>query len=251
MRVLTPPPQDEQELLIREARARQRKRRLVGAAALIAFLAGTGLAIHSIASGKGSRVSAGARRGVPAATTRSRCGVRIEGTTEVVGQGGDVVYRDPYQGSMWHDLRCQGTTVWAVFVNGIGTNVESYLGVRSLDGGRTWRVAFAQDPRVRKQYSVGAELGPWALQGRRSAYFVGTCGPCSVGKAYGTVSLTVTKDAGRTFRHHLVRALTGWTPRRIRATGHEVAIWASQLVRKRDTPPVEVYRHRVVRLPVE
>lgn len=250
MSVLFPPPQDELELLIREAPARQRRRRLAGAAALIAALAGTALAVHAVTSGNGSRVSAGARGSVPAATSGSRCGARIEGTTKIVTQSGDVAYHDPYQGAMWHGLRCSGATVWAVFVNGIGTNVESYVGVRSLDGGRTWRVAFAQDPRIRKTYSIGPELGTWTLHGPHAAYFLGTCGPCSVGKAYGTVSLTVTKNAGRTFRHYPIPALTGWSPSRIRATGHGVAIWARRLVRKRDSRPFEVYGHEVVRLRV-
>lgn len=237
MSVLAPPPeQDDLELLIREARARQRRRRLLGAAAVIAILAGTGLAIHAIADGTSSGASALTGSPVSTGTSGARCGARVAGTNRILAPGGAVAYRDPYRGAMWHELRCSGPTVWAIFVNGIGTNVESYVGVRSLDGGRTWRVAFAQDPRVRKKYSIGNEVGPWALHGSRAAYFVATCVPCGVGKEFGTVSLTVTKNAGRTFHRYQVPALNGFSARRMQVTSRGVKIWATRLWPYRGKP---------------
>lgn len=239
----------EADPLIAEAKQRARRRRLVAAAALLlAILGGTGLVVHALA-GTSPGVSTGTRGAAPAATSGRRCAARIVGT-RILAPGGSVAYRDPYPGAMLRELHCSGSTEWAVFVNGIGTNVESYVGVRSLDRGRTWRVALAQDPRVRLKRSIGAEVGPWALHGSRAAYFLGICNPCQLGNTWGTVSLTVTKDAGRTFRSYPVPALAGWAPLRIRASGREVTIWARREVRKLNAPPFEVYRHKVVRFRV-
>lgn len=49
MTVVTPPPQDELELLIREARARQRRRRVVAGVGAVAVVTGTVLAARSLA----------------------------------------------------------------------------------------------------------------------------------------------------------------------------------------------------------
>jgi hypothetical protein len=51
-----PPAQDERELLIREARERQLRRRLLGAAG-VAIVAAVGLGVHALAIGDGGRAS--------------------------------------------------------------------------------------------------------------------------------------------------------------------------------------------------
>src|SRR5262249_21900417 len=137
MTVVAPPPRDESELLIREARARQRKRR-VAAAALVAVLAGAALGIHSIATGTHRGTSVSSPRGATTAASRSRCGVTVVGSRILAGDG-SVTYREPYKSSMWHEVRCSGSTVWVVFVNGVGMMHQEYVGVRSADRGRTWR----------------------------------------------------------------------------------------------------------------
>lgn len=50
MSLVAPPPRDELGLLIREARARQRRRRLVGVAAL-ALVAGSGIGLYAVLGG--------------------------------------------------------------------------------------------------------------------------------------------------------------------------------------------------------
>jgi hypothetical protein len=242
MSVLSPPEprEDELELLIREARARQR-RRWVGAAALVAVLAGTVLGIRSIANAKHASSPVATGGGTRAATTGTHCGFRVAGT-RVLASDGSVAYRDPSKSAMWHELRCSGTAVWVVFVNGVGMSHEDYVGARSLDRGRTWRVVLADRPG---SYGIGAEVGAWTLRGSRAAYFLGTCPACSAGKAFGTVSLTVTTNAGRTFRSYPVSALSGFAPLRLRARGNVVMIWARRrLVRKVGSR--EVYRRKVV-----
>jgi hypothetical protein len=69
MTVLAPPPQDELELLIREARARQRKRRL-GAAALLALAAGLAAAASALVSASQHGETGKAGRPAPVAPAR-------------------------------------------------------------------------------------------------------------------------------------------------------------------------------------
>lgn len=151
---------------------------------------------------------------------------------------------------MSHELRCSGATVWVVFFNGIGTNVESYVGVRSGDRGRTWRVVLAQNYPGARPRGLGPELGTWTVQGRLAAYFIGWCGPCERSGRWGTVVLAVTTDGGRTFRRYAVPALTGFTPLRLRVRGDVVTIPARRLARKVDSSPFEIYTHKTVRLRV-
>jgi hypothetical protein len=219
MTVVVPPPHDESELLIREARARQRKR-WVGAAALVAVLAGGALAIHSIATGTRRGTPVSSPGGARAAVSRSRCGVKVVGTRILVGDG-SVAYREPAKSAMWHELQCSGPTVWVIFGNGVGMMHEEYVGVRSLDRGQTWRVAFAQDPGVPARHGIGAEVGPWALVGRRTAYFVSACPAC---EGFGTFSLSVTGDAGRTFQTYHVPGSDAYAPQSILVRGHRVEI---------------------------
>lgn len=236
-----PPRPDELELLIREARARQLRRRL-GAVAVVAVLLGTSVATYAIFAGSGERSTTGGLGAGRAATpSSSRCGVRVRGPN--VFRDGRIVFRDRVASPMSHEIRCSGSTVWAVFVNGIGTNVESYVGARSGDRGRTWRVAFGQNYQgLRADRGLGPELGAWTLSGSRAAYFIGWCGPCSVSGRFGTADLIATTDGGRTFRHYAVPALAGFSPRRLRVTGRVVTIWGRQLA--------QPYTHKVVRLRV-
>jgi hypothetical protein len=243
MSVLSPPEprQDEVELLIREARERQR-RRWVAAAALAAALTGTVLGIRSMTTAEHESTPVATGGGTRPASTGADCGFRVAGT-RVLASDGSVAYREPSKSAMWHELQCSGSAVWVVFVNGVGMSHEDYVGARSVDRGRTWRVVLADRPG---SYGVGAEVGAWTLRGPRSAYFLGTCPACSAGKAFGTVALTVTTNAGRTFRSYPVRVLSGFAfaPLRLRARGHVVTIWARRLVRKVGSR--EVYRHKVV-----
>jgi hypothetical protein len=254
MGVVAPPPagpfeeQDEFEALIREARARQRKR-WTAAAVVAALLAGTALGMQSIVTGPGRSPAVRSRGATPALGGRSRCGVTVVGSRILAGDG-SVTYREPYRSSMWHEVRCSGSTVWVVFVNGVGMMHQAYVGVRSPDRGRTWRVAFAQDPRVHARYGIGAEVGPLAVVGRQAAYFVGTCPACSVGNTFGTVSLTVTKDGGRTFHTYPVPALNRFEPSGLRVTGKVVTIVGKRIARLVNRPPFRIYRHETVKVRV-
>jgi hypothetical protein len=216
MPIVAPPPHDDPELLIREARARQRKRRL-GVVVVVALLAGGATVAYSIAGGvrSGSTQPDTSRATVKGTKP---CGVRVRRTR--IFQGGRVVYRDPSPAAMSDTVRCSGPSVWVVFVNGVGMMHEEYVGVRSGDGGRTWRVVFAQQPGVRS-HGLDAEVGPWTLDGPRSAYFVGTCPAC---RGVGALSLSITRDAGQTFRRYRVPGNDLWTPRSIRVRGRQVTI---------------------------
>ena len=55
MAIVAPPPHDESEALIKEARARQLRRRLIGAA-VVASAAALGLAVHAVTAGSGAKV---------------------------------------------------------------------------------------------------------------------------------------------------------------------------------------------------
>ena len=216
-----PPSPDGLEALIREARARQRRRR-VGAAAL-AVLAGAAVAIFSVLGGTTSSPHARGGNGA-GGSAASRCGVRVDGVR--ILQGGRLVYREPVSRTFGHQIKCSGSTIWVLFFNGVASSQEAYFGVRSGDGGHSWRVVFAErffNVKAPHQLVTGY-LGPWTLGGPRDAYFTGICVACG----YGTVSLWVTKDSGRTFRMYRVPALTGYRPTGIRVAGHEVTIRTRQ-----------------------
>lgn len=223
MSVVSPPPQDELELLIREARARQRKRWL-GAAVAVAVLAGGALAVFSIAGG-GSRSASSAGGGPAAVRVTRTCGIRVAGP-RILGADGRAVYREPVPRGEVHpnfipsQVRCSGSAIWVVWFNGAGMMHEDYVGARSLDRGRTWHVVFAQQPGVHSR-ALDAEIGPWTLGGPRAAYVVGTCPACW---GFGTVSLSVTRDAGHTFRMYRVPGSDRWMPSSIRVRGRQVTI---------------------------
>ena len=212
-----PPSPDGLEALIREARARQRKRRL-GAAVVVALLAGGAIAAHSLA-GSGGSDTARSSRGRPAARGIKECGVRVRETR--IFRNGRVVYRDPSPAAMSSMVRCSGDAIWVVFVNGVGMSHEEYVGVRSGDRGRSWRIVFAQQPGLPSQRRIDAEVGPWTLAGPRAAYFLGSCPACG---GFGSHSLSVTRNAGRTFRRYRVPGSDRWTLRSIRVRGRRVTI---------------------------
>jgi hypothetical protein len=249
-----PPRPDELELLIREARARRRKRWLGGTVAVAVFAGGT-LVVLSIANGGQSGVSH-AGPGSTAIRSTKECGIRVLGP-RILDSAGSLVYREPVPkgevnaNRIPSQVRCSGSAVWVVFFNGVGMMHEDYVGVRSLDRGRTWRIAFAQSPGAHSRYGDSAEPGPWTLAGARGGYFVGSCPACSEGKAFGLVSLSVTKNGGRTFRTYPVPALSGFEPLGVRVTGGVVRIAARRLVRKIDSAPFEIYKRKTVTVRVK
>ena len=225
-----PPAHDESEALIREARARQRKRRL-GAAAFVALVAGVTVAVYSIASG-GNSDTARHGRSTTAVRSTSKCGVRLAGP-RVIGSGGRTVYREPVPNGEVHpnpvpsQVQCSASTIWVVWDNGAEMSQEGYVGARSLDRGRTWKLVFAERYfRVRAPHQlVTGYLGPWSLDGPSAAYFVGDCVACGFGK----VSLWVTEDGGRTFHHYAVAWPKGTRSASVRVPGHRVTISAHRV----------------------
>jgi hypothetical protein len=227
-----PPRSDELEALIREARARQLRRRL-GVVALVALVAGGALAIYAIVAAGNPAVSRpnGQAAGADAGEA---CGVRGVGV-RILDRSGQTVYREPghyvHPNAGFPTIRCSGSTVWAVWDNGAGMSQEAYVGARSVDRGRTWRLVFSEGmfgPKAPHQ--LDSYMGPWILRGH-VAYFTGSCPACSTKTSVGTVSLWVTKDAGRTFRMYKVPALTGFAPVRLRVVGHRVTIAAKRFMR--------------------
>jgi hypothetical protein len=255
--VLAPPPQDELEALIPEARARQRKR-WRDVVAVVALLAGGALAVYSIVNGGGSRASR-RERGSSFVATTNRCGIRVAGP-RILGSDGGTVYREPlpqgevHANSIPSQVRCTPAAIWVIWFNGPAMMRELYAGARSIDRGRTWKLVFADG--VKAPHGLSPYVGPWMLHGH-GAYFVGSCAACSVGSAQRTVQLWVTKDGGRTFRMYRIPALGGYLPgipafgpTRIRVSGSRVTIWARRVVRKIDRPPFEIYAHKVVHVTV-
>lgn len=217
-----PPSENESDALVREARARQRQRRIV-IASLVALVAGAAVGIYA-ALVPSARSPTSSRGSSSVASTSSPCGIRVVGTW-ILDRSGGTAYRDPAKVAMTHQTRCSGSTVWVVFVNGVGMMHEEYVGVRSGDGGRTWRLVFALG--VHAPYGIDAEVGTWRLDGPRSAYFVGLCPAC---RGAGTVSLSVTKDGGRTFHRYQVPGLSdAYKPTAIRVSGDHVTIRARKV----------------------
>lgn len=224
MSVLAPPPQDDLELLIREARARQRQRQST-AAAVVAVAAALALAISSAIAGGGRRAVASAGSASVPTTASSACRLRVLGKR--ILRGGRVVYREPVPRTFGHQIACSGDTVWVVFYNGVASSQQAYLGVRSGDSGRTWRLVFAEPYfGVRAPHQLDSYMGAWRLDGPRAAYFTGRCPACGP----GTVSLWVTKDGGRTFRRYRVPGLRGYGTTAIRVSGGSVAISGTRWV---------------------
>jgi hypothetical protein len=220
MTVLSPPEprQDELELLIREARAWQRKR-WVGAASVVAVLAGSALGISSIVGGTAPSASPGGGRQRSVAASASRCGVQVQGVRILHGRR--LVYREPVSRTFGHQIECSGSTVWVVFFNGVAASQQGYFGVRSGDSGRTWRLAFTERFfGMDAPHQLDDYLGPWTVT-RHGAFFTGLCPACD---PQPTISLWETKDGGRTFRRFDVAALDGYGPTAISVSGDRVTI---------------------------
>lgn len=224
-----PPPSEEPEALealIREARARQRRRWVVAAVvAVVITVAAFG--IGPIVAGRGPTRSRSGD-GPPAAVRSGKvCGVRVE-NMRIVDSARRTVYREPgnWTPSYPHPavVRCSGSTVWVVWDNGATMNHEGYVGARSRDGGRTWRLVIGDRFfGVNAPHQINSYLGPWTLRGSRTAYFTGWCPVCGT-YPFGSVSLSVTKDGGRTFHRYDIPAFNGYQPIGIRASGRNVAI---------------------------
>lgn len=156
------------------------------------------------------------------------------------------MYREPIRHAVHPNripsqIRCSGPTVWVVWFNGVGMSQEGYVGARSIDRGRTWKLVFSE-----RFFGVNAPhqlvtgyLGVWALGGPRDAYFTGMCVACGL----GTVGLWVTKNAGRTFRRYDIPALTGYGPTSIRNVGRETVVIRA----RRETRPTGP-RRKVVKV---
>lgn len=220
---------DPLEALIPEARARQRKRWL-GAAALLALSAGGALGLYAVFGGTSPSSSVA---GGPTVAVKSgnACGVRIA-DTRIVDSGGRTLYREPGNWSpgypRTHVVRCSGPTIWVVWNNGAAAMQQAYVGARSADHGRSWKLVFAEAFfGVKAPHELDSYMGTWTLRGPLSAYFTGTCPACG----FGTVALWVTRDGGRTFRRYSVPALTGFEPSGIRVSGDYVTIHGTRFSR--------------------
>lgn len=155
------------------------------------------------------------------------CPVHIVGKRIVDGSGHTVyrarVYRVPVA-----QIKCSGRTVWVLFHGGGEASQEAYVGVRSGDGGRTWKVLLSEPYfGVRAPFTIDSYSGPWTIVGQNAAYFVGWCPACG----YGTVSLTITLDGGRHFRRYKIPKLTGFRGTGILVAGQNVTITAKSTVR--------------------
>jgi hypothetical protein len=218
--------------------------------ALVAFLAGSVVAAYSIAGG--TRPAATRSKGTSTfVASANRCGIRVAGP-RVLGSDGRTVYREPIRreanpNRIGSQVQCSGTTVWVVWFNGVAASQEGYVGARSVDRGRTWKLVFAERFfGVKAPHQLDSYLGVWTLRGPRDAYFTGTCPACG----FGTVSLWVTENAGRTFHRYKVPALAGQGPTDIRVSGRLVTIRGRRVARKIDKPPFEIYRSKTVTLHV-
>jgi hypothetical protein len=219
-----PPSADELEALIREVRARQRKRWL-GTAAVIALLAGAVLGLNSIVTGGSPNTSGRSAEPRMAVRSGEACGVRVD-DMRIVGSGGRTLFREPgdWTPSYAHPsvVRCSGSTAWVVWDNGAAMNQEGYVGAGSADGGRTWHLVFGDAFfGIKVPHELDPYLGPWALGGPRVAYFTGWCPSCS---PRPLVSLWVTRDRGRSFEKYPVAALAGYQPTGLRVAGHRATI---------------------------
>ena len=229
-----PPSSDELEALIREARARQR-RRWLGVTALVAVLSGTALGVYSVMRGTSPSATTGGVGATPAVRSGKACGIRVS-DTRILSADGRTLYREPgnWTPSYPHPsvVRCSGSTVWVVWDNGAAMNQEGYVGARSSDGGRAWHLVMAERYfGVNAPHQLDSYLGAWTLGGPRVAYFTGWCPVRGARPPFGSVSLSVTKDSGTTFRRYQIPALNGYQPIGIQVSARDVAIRAKGFFR--------------------
>jgi len=175
------------------------------------------------------------------------CPVQVVGK-RIVDRDGHTVYRAPGYRVLAAQVKCDGRTVWVLFHGGAETSQEAYVGVRSGDGGRTWRLLLSEPYfGVRAPFTIDSYSGPWTIVGENVAYFVGWCPACG----YGTVSLTVTLDGGRHFRRYRIPELTGFRATGIRVVGDDVTVAARSNLRtgpRRRRSTIEVTRLRPAQL---
>jgi hypothetical protein len=216
--------------LIAEAKRRARRRQLIALAIGVVSLGA--VATYAAPRG-GSWGDVTARVSIPAGATGVGCGVRGVGA-RILTPAGRTLYREPgeydHPNRGFPTIQCSGSTVWAVWFNGVGMMRESYVGARSLDGGRTWRPVFA-DIGLKAPKPLDAYLGVWTLRGPRTAYFAGSCPACSDTHGPVTNALYVTRNAGRSFREYALPSLTGYSVTRIAVHGAEVTLAAKWSVR--------------------
>lgn len=158
------------------------------------------------------------------------CPVHIVGK-RIVDKAGHTVYRDPDPGTgvVAAQVKCRGRTVWVLFHGGFASSQEAYVGVRSRDGGRTWKLLLSEAYfGVKAPFTIDSYSGPWTIVGENAAYFVGWCPVCT---SHGTVSLTVTLDGGKHFRRYKIPALTSFRGTGIRVVGDDVTIAAKSELR--------------------
>jgi len=169
------------------------------------------------------------------------CPVHVIGK-RIVDGGGQTVYRAPgYRVVAWQ-VKCSGRTVWVLFHGGVASSQEAYLGVRSGDAGRTWKLLLSEPYfGVRAPFTIDSYSGPWTIVGANAAYFVGWCPACG---HQGTVSLTYTLDGGRHFRRQRIGKLSGFRGTGIHVVGNHVTITAisqSPTGHRRRTVKIEVH----------
>ncbi len=180
--------------------------------ARVAYAAIPVIAAAALACGNGSGHAA-AHRGCP---------VHVVGKRVVNGRG-QTVYRYPGYRVPAAKVKCSGRTVWVLFHGGVASSQEAYLGVRSGNGGRTWKRLLAEAYfGIKAPFTIDSYSGPWTIVGEKRAYFVGWCPACG----RGTVSLTVTRDGDRHFRRYSIPQLTGFRAIAIEVAGHDVRITA-------------------------
>jgi hypothetical protein len=173
-------------------------------------------------------LSAPAWGGAPGqAAPAGGCPVHVVGK-RLADRRGHTVYRYPGHRVFAAQIRCSGRTVWVLFHGGVGSSQEAYLGVRSGNGGRTWRTLLAEAYfGIKAPFTIDSYSGPWTIVGEKRAYFVGWCPACGL----GTVSLTATLDGGKHFRRYALRRLTGFIGTGIQVVGDHVSVTARSKLR--------------------
>ena len=157
-----------------------------------------------------------------------QCPVHVVGKRIVTAAGRDV-YRYPGNFVPRAQIRCSGRVVWVLLHGGAASSHELYLGLRSHDGGNTFQLLVAESYfGIKAPFTIDAYSGPWTIVGANAAYFVGWCPVCDL---YGTVSLTVTHDGGRTFTHYRIPSLNGFRGYAVQVRGDEVTIVARSQLR--------------------
>lgn len=153
MTVLSPPPQDELEALIREARARRRRRWIRGTTATAA-VAALALAVHSVAVGGRSAHSTAANR-QPAAN--ASCGVAAGWRLRL--------------GAPWSEATGQHTAPFVLIRNGAtGCTLHGYPTIVLRDAaGQVLPFRFSHRG---DQMVTGRPPGTVRVAAHRSAYFV-------------------------------------------------------------------------------